>query len=93
MLGDRGYFDPALNVQLQAGGVKLLTPYLHKSRDPDPERSSRLSRIRYRLETMNGQLAERHHVKRTWARDLWHLCHRIVRKILSHTVMVALVVH
>jgi hypothetical protein len=91
-IGDRGYHDPALKERLEAAGVKLLTPYLHKSRDPDPERSSRLSRVRYRLETVNGQLAERYRIKRTWARDLWHLCHRIVRKILSHTVMVVLAV-
>lgn len=91
-IGDRGYYDPALRERLEAVGVRLLTPYLHKSKDPDPERSSRLSRVRYRLETVNGQLAERYRIKRTWARDLWHLCHRIVRKILSHTVMVTLAV-
>jgi hypothetical protein len=91
-IGDRGYYDPALKDRLEAAGVKLLTPYLHKSRDPDPARSSRLSRVRYRLETVNGQLAERFRIKRTWARDLWHLCHRLVRKILSHTVMIVLAV-
>ncbi len=29
-----------------------------------------------------------HGVKRTWAKDLWHLCHRVIRKILSHTALV-----
>jgi hypothetical protein len=42
---------------------------------------------RYRVETSNGQLAERYGVKRTWAKDLWHLCHRVVREILSHTTL------
>jgi hypothetical protein len=91
-IGDRGYYDPALRECLEAGGVKLLTPYLHKSKDPDPAHSSRLSRVRYRLETVNGQLAERYRIKRTWTKDLWHLRHRLVRKILSHTVMVAMAV-
>ena len=65
----------------------LLAPYYQKSRDPDRRRSARLSAVRYRLESTNGQLAVRYHAKRTWARDLWHLCHRLVRKILSHTVL------
>jgi len=87
-IGDRGYWDPALRERLAEGGVRLLAPYQHKSKDPDPARSRRLSAVRYRVETVNGQLAERYHVKRTWARDLWHLCHRLIRKALSHTVMV-----
>jgi hypothetical protein len=89
-IGDRGYWSPELREQLAAAGVRLLTPYLHKSRDPDPARAARLSRVRYRIETVNGQLAERYHVKRTWARDLWHLCHRTIRKVLSHTVAILL---
>jgi Transposase DDE domain len=91
-IGDRAYWDPELRQRLAAGGVVLLAPYLHKSKDPDPARSARLSAVRYRLETVNGQLAERYRVKRTWARDVWHLCHRVLRKILSHTVMLWLTV-
>jgi hypothetical protein len=87
-IGDRGYYAPKLAEELAEGGVRFLTPYLHKSRDPDPERSARLSAIRYRLETVNGQLADRYHVKRTWAKDRWHLESRITRKVLSHTAMV-----
>ena len=63
-----------------------LAPYYRKGRDPDPAGSARLSAVRYQVETVNGQLAERFPVKRTWARDLWHLCHRVIRKVLSHTV-------
>jgi hypothetical protein len=91
-IGDRGYWDPALR-RLAEGGVVLLAPYQHKSKDPDRARSARLSAVRYRLETVNGQLAERYHIKRTWAKDRWHLCHRLIRKILSHTVMIWVAVH
>jgi hypothetical protein len=91
-VGDRNYWSPELRARLAAGGVTLLAPYYHKSRDPDPARSRRLSAVRYRVEAVNGQLAERYGVKRTWAKDLWHLCHRIIRKVLSHTVMVWLAV-
>jgi hypothetical protein len=89
-IGDRNYWSPQLGDRLAAGGVTLLTPYRHKSKDPDPKCSSRLSAIRYRIETSNGQLAERYGIKRTWAKDLWHLCHRVVRKILSHTTLALL---
>lgn len=54
-------------------------------RDPAPRRSRVLSRIRYRIETTFGQLVERYHSKRVWARDLWHLCSRVLGKVLSHT--------
>jgi hypothetical protein len=89
-IGDRNYWSPELRERLAAGGVTLLAPYFHKSKDPDPKRSAQLSAVRYRIETTNGQLAERYGIKRTWAKDLWHLCHRLIRKILSHTAAVLL---
>ena len=89
-VGDRNYWSPELRDRLAAAGVTLLAPYYQKSKDPDRRRSARLSAVRYKVETVNGQLAERYNVKRTWAKDLWHLCHRIIRKILSHTVAIVL---
>jgi hypothetical protein len=86
-IGDRNYWSPELRERLAAGGVTLLAPYFHKSQDPDPKGSRQLGVVRYRIETTNGQLAERYGIKRTWAKDLWHLCHRIIRKILSHTAL------
>jgi len=86
-IGDRNYWSPELQQRLASGGVVLLAPYYQKRRDPDPKRSTRLSVVRYRIETSNGQLAERYEIKRTWAKDLWHLCHRVIRKILSHTAL------
>ena len=86
-IGDRNYWSPDLRQRLAAGGVTLLAPYYQKSKDPDRRRSARLSAVRYRIETSNGQLAERYGIKRTWAKDLWHLCHRVIRKVLSHTAL------
>jgi hypothetical protein len=86
-IGDRNYWSPELRERLAAGGVTLLAPYYQKRKDPDRKRSAKLSAVRYRVETSNGQLAERYAIKRTWAKDLWHLCHRLVRKILSHTAL------
>jgi hypothetical protein len=86
-VGDRNYWSPELRERLAAGGVTLLAPYYRKTRDPDPRRSATLSAVRYRVETTNGQLAERYNIKRAWAKDLWHLCHRVIRKVLSHTAL------
>jgi len=89
-IGDRNYWSPELRQRLRAGGVTLLAPYYQKSKDTDRKGWPRLSAVRYRIETSNGQLAERYGIKRTWAKDLWHLCHRIIRKILSHTALALL---
>jgi hypothetical protein len=67
-------------------GVELLAPYSSKKKDPTPKRSALLSRFRYRIDTVFSQLTGRYCIKRVWARDLWHLMSRLVRKVLSHTV-------
>jgi hypothetical protein len=91
-IGDRNYWSPDLRQRLAAGGVTLLAPYYRKGKDPDRGRSAKLASVRYRIEAVNGQLAVRYHAKQTWAKDLWHLCHRLIRKILSHTALVCLAV-
>jgi len=45
---------------------------------------------RRRAETVIGQLVERYHAKRVWARTVWHLWSRWQRKLLSHTLAVYL---
>jgi hypothetical protein len=87
-VGDRNYWSPLVAEELRAMGVALLAPYRAAKRDPDPDRSRFLSRIRYRIETTFGQLVERYHAKRVWAHDTWHLCSRLLRKVLSHTIAV-----
>ena len=84
--GDRGYWCPSLMEDLAQGGIRLLAPYKRKDYDPKPERSKQLRRLHWLIETVNGQLACRYQAKRTWAKDLWHLCSRVLRKVLSHTV-------
>lgn len=37
--------------------------------------------------TAVDQLTERYEIKKI-LRDLWHLCHRPIRKVLSHTIVV-----
>ena len=90
VIGDRNYWNPALAADLEPAGVLLLAPFRKRTSDPWPERSRLLTRVRRRIETVAGQLVERYHLKRTWARDPWHLTSRILRKALSHTVAVLL---
>jgi hypothetical protein len=67
-------------------GVELLAPYRTKKGDPNPQRSAYLSRLRYRIDTVFSQLTGRYSIKKVWAKDLWHLAGRLLRKVLSHTI-------
>lgn len=90
LVGDRNYWSPATTTEWQALGVELLAPYRSAKRDPHPRWSAVLSRVRYRIDTVFGQLVDRCDVKRVWARDLWHLCSRLLRNVLMHTLAVLL---
>jgi hypothetical protein len=86
IVGDRNYHSPKTAEELAGMGVELLAPYSSKKRDPAPNKSALLSRLRYRIDTVFSQLTGRYRVKRVWARDTWHLASRLLRKVLSHTV-------
>ena len=87
-LGDRNYWSPATGEAFAAAGGRLVAPYKLARHDPDRARSQALLRLRRRIETTHGQLVERYRCRRLKVKDLWHLEHRLVRKILSHTVAV-----
>lgn len=86
LVGDRNYWSPNLREELDKEGIALLAPFRSARRDRTPYRSRLLSQVRYRIDTVFGQLVERYHIKKVWARDLWHLQNRILRKVLSHTL-------
>ena len=90
LVGDRNYWSPTTTTEWQQLGVDLLAPYRSAKRDPHPRWSTVLSRVRYRIDTVFGQLVSRCDVKRVWARDLWHLCSRLLRTVLMHTLAVLL---
>ncbi len=86
-LADRNYWNPVLSERWKQQGLHLLAPY--KSAKRQKQAWPRfLTHMRYRIETVFGQLVERFHAKRVWARDLWHLTSRWMRKFLSHTLAV-----
>ncbi len=86
LVGDRNYWSPRLREQLLREGVTLQAPYSSRKRDPRPRWSAFLSRLRYRIDTVFGQLVDRYQTKRVWAKDIWHLRSRMMRKVLSHTI-------
>jgi hypothetical protein len=47
-------------------------------------------RIRKCVETVGSQLADRFAVERIRVHDLWHFQHRLIRKVLAHTIGVFL---
>jgi hypothetical protein len=87
-LGDRNYWSPTLRAAFEAVGGQLWAPYKLARHDPDRERSAVLQARRRRIENPIGQLVERYRCRRIKVKDLWHLEHRLVRKILSHTVAI-----
>jgi hypothetical protein len=89
VLGDRSYWSPARADLLADQGVWLLAPS-RSARRPGRRLPRRLTQARRRIETVIGQLVERYHAKRVWARDAWHLWSRWQRKLLSHTLAVYL---
>ena len=90
VLGDRNSWAPALTAELAPAGIALRAPFKKRASDPDPVGSTLLTRLRWRIETVAAQFVARYHLKRTWARDAWHLTSRLLRKVLSHTVCVYL---
>ena len=89
-VGDRNYGGVRTAEEAARAGVVLLAPSRSATRDPSPKRSALLSRVRYRIDTVFGQFAERFRVKRVWAQDPWHLWSRLLRELLSHTRAVLL---
>jgi hypothetical protein len=90
IVGDRNYHSPKAREELAGMGAELLAPHLSKKRDRAPRKSAFLSRLRNRIGTVFSQITERYFIKRVWARDVWHLASRLLRKVLSYTVALLL---
>ena len=88
-LGDRNYWSPRLFEFARERGLRIIAPFRKASRERFrlPRRTTNLRR---RIETVIGQLAERFAIKRVWARDAWHFCSRLLRKVLAHILFVGL---
>ena len=50
------------------------------------ETVSLMMNMRRKIETVIGQLVERFNIQSIRGKDLWHLCTKVTRKILAHSV-------
>jgi hypothetical protein len=86
LVGDRHDWQPTLIAELAAQHLALLAPFRWATRDPHPRFATQIAQLRYRIDTVFGQLVERTALKRVWAHDLWHLCSRVLRTVLMPTL-------
>ena len=90
LLADKGFIDDFRQQELaKKKGVELLTPPRKNMKVRLPAPLRRFSKQRRKLiETVGSHLTERYHIANTRAHDLWHYPHRLIRKLLSHTICV-----
>jgi Transposase DDE domain len=89
---DKGFIDPFRQPLLfDRYGVKIVTPARSNMTQEHPKALRKFcSRIRKIVETVGSHLTERFAVDAIRVHDLWHFQNRLIRKVLSHTVMVFL---
>lgn len=94
-IGDKGFIDSIRQQELaNKRSIELLTPTRRNMALQLPLPVQRLTR-RWRklIETVGSQLAGRFAIEQIRVRDLWHLQHRIIRKVLAHTLAVVFNLH
>jgi hypothetical protein len=87
---DKGFMDGFRQQNLaQKRYVELVVP-ARKNMETKPPAAiiKTCNRWRKLVETVGSHLTERYHIAKTRAHDLWHYQHRLIRKVLSHTVCV-----
>jgi len=89
---DKGFIDPFRQPLLcDRYGVKIVTPARSNMKEEHPKALRRFcSRIRKIVETVGSHLTERFAIAKIRVHDLWHFQHRLIRKVLAHTVTVFL---
>jgi hypothetical protein len=89
---DKGFIDPFRQpLLLERYGVEVVTPAKSNMIEAHPKWLRKFcSRRRKVVETVGSHLTERFAVAKIRVHDLWHFQHRLIRKVLSHTVMVFL---
>lgn len=90
---DKGFIDAFRQQQLaQRHGVTVLTPARARMTPPPHAPALMVMSKRWRklIETVGSHLTERFAIARIRVHDLWHYQHRLIRKVLAHTVGVFL---
>lgn len=87
LIGDKGFISKDLDEECDDHAIDLQTPLKRNMPDPRPrEAVNRLMRVRRRIETTIGQLAEFYGAEKPGARDLFHMVARLARKILAYNM-------
>jgi len=90
LIGDKGFISKGLDEECDDHAIDLQTPLRRNMSDPrDKEAVRRLMRVRRRIETVIGQLAEFYEAEKPRARDTFHLIGRLARKILAYNMNLA----
>jgi hypothetical protein len=89
---DKGFIDAVRQALLaERHAVLVVTPPRKGMTTTQPRCLLRVcARLRKGVETVGSHLTERFAVARIRVHDLWHLQHRLIRKVLAHTVGVFL---
>jgi hypothetical protein len=92
VLADKGFIDAfRQNLLAERHGIILITPPRKGMTTPHSSQFLKAcARMRKCIETVGSHLTERFAIARIRVRDLWHYQHRLIRKILAHTVAVFL---
>ncbi len=88
---DKGFIDACRHMLLaERHGVVVTPPRKGMSPSYSPTLSRLCTRLRKGVETVGAHPTERFAVARLRIHDLWHFQHRLIRKVLAHTVGVFL---
>ena len=91
---DKGFIDAGKQAYLQhQRAVLVVTPQRSNSRTPSPHPKFLRRACAYwrkRVETVGSQLVKQFALTQIRVHDLWHFQHRLIRKILAHTIGVFL---
>lgn len=91
VIADKGLIGADYQQEQKLAGINLQTPKRANMTDHRGKGfNTWLVSTRRLVETVIGQLAAQFHIEKVWARDLWHLTNRVIRKILSHTIGVVI---
>ena len=88
IIGDKAFINGWRQEQLAKKRHVVLITGSRKNMTKQPPRHLRKisKRWRKRVETVGSRLTERFHIAKTRAHDLRHYLHRLIRKVLAHTV-------
>lgn len=89
---DKGFIDAYRQTLLsERHGIIVVTPVRKNMQTNLPKPLLRFcKRIRKFIETVGSHLTERFGIDQIRVHDLWHFQHRLIRKILAHTVCIFL---